>query len=138
MGDPASSSVKPSYRRRVREALGFKDNVGHAWRGLRAIVKEQRSFRIEIIVAVLVVILSFLLSTTRSEKAVLIATVGGVLVLEVMNSVVEKVMDLLHPEKSMSVKIIKDMSAGAVMLASIAAVVLGIIVFLPDILALFK
>ena len=68
------------------------------------------------------------------EIIVLVLAVGLVWATELINTVIEKIMDLISVEKNPQIKIIKDMSAAAVLVASITALIIGCIVFIPKIL----
>ena len=70
------------------------------------------------------------------RMAILIFAITLVLVLEMLNSSLELLSDVLHPEYSQAIKSSKDIAAGAVLLASIAAVAIGLLVFIPAIAAL--
>ncbi|KKU40201.1 MAG: Diacylglycerol kinase, partial [Candidatus Azambacteria bacterium GW2011_GWD2_46_48] len=62
---------------------------------------------------------------------ILILTVISVLTLEMINTSIERILDLLHPEKHPEIKIIKDISAAAVLLAALGALVIGLKIFIP-------
>lgn len=80
-------------------------------------------------VGVTVFALSMLLPLSSLERAVVWLTVAFILVLEQINSQFERVLDLLHPEHHQKVGHIKDIMAGAVLLASLAAALIGFVIF---------
>jgi diacylglycerol kinase len=100
-----------------------------AWDGVKAAVRSEQSVRIEVAVSVAVVLAGGLLGLTRLEWLFVIASIGVVISLELLNTAIEKMLDLLHPAKHDSVKFIKDVSAAAVLVASLAAVIVGLIIF---------
>lgn len=106
---------------------GFRD----AFQGFRETLVFERVFRVMLIVTLMVIGAMLYFPTSRLEKVVLLAAVFAVLVLELINSVVERVMDFLSPEYSEQARLVKDLMAAIVLLASIGAVVIGVIIFLP-------
>ncbi len=101
-----------------------------ALRGIREAFIEQ-SFRILFGVALLVIFCLFYFPFNAIERAVLILVVALVLSLELINSQIERILDILRPDYSEDVRKMKDISAGAVLVASIGAVVVGVIIVLP-------
>ncbi|MDQ0254360.1 diacylglycerol kinase [Evansella vedderi] len=86
---------------------------------------------------VLVLILAQLLNVPLYEQALLIIVIGGVLALELINTAVEHCVDLIVETYDVRAKIIKDAAAGAVFVFSLTAVIVGAMIFIPKILALF-
>ena len=105
----------------------------YAGRGLVKIFREEQNFRIEVFVGFLVIVLAFLLSLSFIEIAILIVVIGFVLLMEIMNTLVEAMSDLLKPKLDHYVKIIKDMGAAAVMLSALVAISVGFCIFWPHI-----
>jgi diacylglycerol kinase len=106
-------------------------SVTHAVRGIFFTLKSERNFQVEALVAILVLLLMFWLPLTRTEEAILIMTIVLVLAMELINTAVERVMDILKPRVHPYARVIKDVMAGAVFLVSFGAVLIGILVFLP-------
>ena len=100
-----------------------------AWDGFKAAVRSEQSIRIQLVVSVVVVLAGGLLGLTRVEWLFVITAIGVVISLELLNTAIEKMLDLLHPAKHDSVKFIKDVSAAAVLISSLAAVIVGLIIF---------
>ncbi|MFC4558849.1 diacylglycerol kinase family protein [Virgibacillus kekensis] len=112
---------------------GKKRSIGFsfAWNGLKEVTRTERNFRIHVIVAVLVVAAGLLSQLNRLEWAIIILTIGLVLVAEITNTAVEKMMDYVKPDIHPLAKTIKDIAAGAVLLAAIIAVIVGLTIFGP-------
>ncbi len=102
----------------------------NAFRGIKEAFIEQ-SFRILFIIALFVVVCLFYFPFESLERAVLILIVVLVLSLELINSQIERILDILRPDYSEEVRKMKDISAGAVLTASIGAVFLAVIIILP-------
>ncbi len=106
-------------------------SFGHAWRGLRLAFRTERSFRLQIAAALAISILLFLLPFRDWERVVLLLAMAAVLVLELLNSMVERFVDLVKPRLSLAVRDIKDLMAAAVLLSSLFAAVIGALILWP-------
>ena len=109
----------------------------YAFRGLIKTFKEEQNLRIQSIAALLVVLSAWFFQVNRLEWCLLILVVGLVIFAEIINSAVERVTDVLKPRINNYVKEIKDIMAAAVMLASLIAVIVGVIIFAPYFVNLF-
>lgn len=103
----------------------------HAARGLATVFRSEQNFRIQLGVAFFVFIAMFLLPTTRAEKVALVVVASWVLVLELLNSVLERFIDLVKPRLHEYAREIKDLMAAAVLLTSIVSVVVGVLILYP-------
>lgn len=106
--------------------------------GIATVFREEQNFRLHVIAALLVITLMFLFRVTMTEMLFLIFAIMSVMVLEVMNSIIEKIVDVLKPRIHPYVERIKDMMAAAVLLASLGALGIGVIIFAPYIERLFR
>ena len=102
-----------------------------AFAGLWYTLRTQRNMRIHLAIAAIVAILGVWLKLSPDHWALLALTSGLVLVSEMTNTVIEKSIDLVCPEYHPLAKIIKDVMAGAVVLAAIVAVVVGLLILGP-------
>jgi len=103
----------------------------YAFRGLLKTFREEQNLRVQTIAALLAIILAVILKIERFEWALLIFSISLVILMEILNSAVERVSDVLKPRISSYVKEIKDIMAAAVLLSAISAVIIGLIIFLP-------
>jgi len=99
--------------------------------GLASAFKEESNFRIQFLIGIIVIFFMIVLGLNPIEDCILLLMILVVLSLELINSQIEKFLDLIQPEHHPRVKIIKDFSAGAVLLSAIGSVVIGILIFLP-------
>lgn len=106
-------------------------SFGHAWDGLLFAFREEQSFRIQLIIALIIGILALLLPLERWERALLILAIGAVLVLELINSIIERFVDIVKPRIYEYARQIKDMSAAAVLVMAFISIILAIIIFVP-------
>ncbi len=98
----------------------------------------EQNFRIQVYAALLVVVLAMGLGVKTYEWIVLVLLIGLVLSLELINSVFERIVDSFKPRIHPVVKDIKDIMAGAVLLASLFAAIVGVMIFLPHVLELVR
>ncbi|MCC6253018.1 MAG: diacylglycerol kinase family protein [Bacteroidia bacterium] len=106
----------------------------YAFNGIKVLLKEEPNFIIHFILALLAVIISWVLQVSTWEWVAVIFCIAIVWVVEAINTVVENMADFVCPEKNEKIKRIKDVSAAAVLISAIAAMIVGLIIFLPKIL----
>ena len=106
-----------------------------AFSGVWHAVRTQRNARIHLVIALAVIVLGFWLGLSRTEWAIIALTIGMVLAAESFNTVAEAVVDLATAEYHPLAKIAKDVSAGAVLLMSITAVIVGVLILGPPLWA---
>ena len=116
---------------------GFAQSLGHAWRGLVLAFRTERSFRLQIAAGLIVVILIIILPFRDWERVLFLLATAAVLVLELLNSMVERLVDLVKPRLHQYVRDIKDLMAAAVLIASLFSLVIGVLVLWPYIAQLF-
>lgn len=109
----------------------FNRSLGHAVRGFRQVAASENNFRIHALIAAVVVVMTIVLGVPSIQAAMIVIVTGSVLILELVNTVVERFADLLEPRVHPYVQIIKDLMAAAVFLAAATAVVVGALVFIP-------
>ncbi len=106
----------------------------YAFEGILSFIKLEKHAKIHLLATLVVMVLGFILKINKIEWALLILVIALVFVAEMINTAIEKSCDLIDPKINPKIKQIKDLAAGAVLLASIFAIVIGILVFLPKIL----
>ncbi|MDO8425073.1 MAG: diacylglycerol kinase [bacterium] len=108
----------------------------HALRGVGAAWRTESNFRIEIVAFALVLLLAGMARVAPWEWIAIFLVSGMVLVVELLNSAVERLLDLLKPRLHGYARDVKDVMAGATFLVSVCAAVVGFVIFLPRLLAL--
>lgn len=103
----------------------------YAFKGLFKTIKEEQNLQIQTFFLLVVIILGFLLNIAKIEWCILLIVGFVVILMEIANSAIERVTDVLKPRINTYVKEIKDIMAAAVMMSSILAVVVGIIIIWP-------
>lgn len=122
-----------------RKKFSFTDRIrsfGYAFSGLKRFFLTEHNAWIHCIAAIAAIILGFLLKISGWEWVGILFAIGLVLTAEAINTCLEKIMDRLVPEEDETVKYVKDLAAGAVLIAAIVAAIVGIIIFLPKIIHL--
>lgn len=114
------------------------NSFADAIRGLRHVFKSEQNFRIQALIGFLVLMATFYFPLQNWEVILVILLVLLVLLVEILNTVFEYFSDLLKPRLHHYVRVIKDVMAGAVLLMSVVAMVIGIIIFYPHLESLFK
>jgi diacylglycerol kinase len=107
----------------------FIKSFKYAFQGIRWSVTEQPNLKILLFIAVVVVSAGFYFRITDVEWCVVLLCIGLVIGLEMMNSAIESLVDLITKEQLPLAGRIKDMAAGAVLLVAMIAVVIGVIIF---------
>ncbi len=109
----------------------LKQSFKDAFRGISFVYKHEKNFRIQLFFAFLVVFFMLSLSIKKSEMIVLLLLILAVLSLEMINSAIEKFVDILKPRLHIQIGVIKDIMAATVLLVSIGAVIVGVLIFWP-------
>ena len=111
-------------------------SVLYAGEGLRAALKQEPNFRLHIATAIIVLLLAIILGFNAFEWLLLLFAITFVIILELINTAIESLVDIVSPEIKDKAKIAKDVSAASVFIAASVSVLVGIILFVPKILVL--
>ena len=103
----------------------------HALRGAGRVAREEHNFRTELLAAAAVVVLMFVFDLGTVERAILTLVIVLVLVLELVNSVFERIADMLKPRFHPYVEDVKDIMAATVLVSALGAVIIGLLIFWP-------
>lgn len=110
-----------------KRALSFK----YAAEGIVTAFKDQPNLKFQICIAAIVLALAYYYDVPKTEWLIILLTIGFVLVLELTNTAIEEVVDSFTDQVHPAAKKAKDVAAGAVLVASITAVAIGLAIFLP-------
>ncbi len=108
-------------------------SFGYAWNGLKICILKETNFRIHILCSILVVIAGCFFNISTVEWTIILICTGFVLCMEMLNTAVEHLCDIIHMEIHPLIKKVKDIAAGAVLLSAVIAVICGAIIFIPKI-----
>jgi len=108
-------------------------SVGYALRGALLLIRTEGSIKVQVFITLIVTAAGFYFEISNTEWILQILSIALILGIEGLNTAVEKVADYIQPEFDKKIGFIKDISAGAVMLVSIAASIVGLIIYIPKI-----
>lgn len=111
-------------------------SFGFAFSGLGYALKTQQNFRIHLVVLALTLAAGYFFGISRMEWLLVILCAMLVLVLELTNTAIEYLCDLVTTELHPGIKIIKDVAAAAVLVAAAGSVIIGLVIFIPHLLVL--
>ena len=132
------TKISKSRRRSYITSQNVLTSFRYAFSGIKYTFKNSRNFKIQVFIASFSLILGYILKLDASDYLILLVTIFSVLILEILNTSIESLVDLVIKKKfSNLAKISKDCSAGAVFLASINSVIIGLYLFIPKINLLF-
>ncbi len=114
-----------------RQRLTWAQSFAAAIQGIRDVAQRERSFQVHIVATVLVAVTAIWLQVSVLQGAVLILCVGLVLTSELLNTAIENTVDLIAPEPHELARRAKDAAAGACLMASIVAVIIGLMILGP-------
>jgi diacylglycerol kinase (ATP) len=115
----------------IKKSRNFWESLGFATDGILYSIRTQRNIRIHSVFALGIVFAAILFHVSRQELLILVLTIVLVITLEIINTAVEAVVDLYTEEYLPLARIAKNVAAGAVLLASLGAIVIGGIIFGP-------
>ena len=116
----------------------FFNSLGFAFSGIIQSWKIGQNFKIQVGCGLVSLVLCVLLNVQGWEWIVVLILTGGVLSLETLNSSIEKLCDLISVDRDPKIKTTKDLSAGAVLIFSVIAMVIGCMIFIPKIMLLLS
>ncbi|MCX2678710.1 diacylglycerol kinase family protein [Galbibacter sp. EGI 63066] len=108
-------------------------SIGYALKGAYLLLKTETSIQIQAIIAIVMTIAGFYFQLSSTEWILQILTIALVMSIEGLNTAVEKMADFIHPEHHHRIGFIKDIAAGAVFIAAVAAIIIGAIIYIPKI-----
>lgn len=109
---------------------GFSNTFKNARKGMRLVLKSEVNIRVHFCIAMIVMAFAFILDFSVERMCILLLTIGFVIATEMMNSAIEFSLDaVFHNKYSKLVGMAKDISAGAVMFASVLAIIIGVLLF---------
>ena len=112
-----------------RQAKSFR----YAFYGIEKFISNERNAVIHLVATILVVIAALYFRVSINEAIALATAIGLVWISEMFNTCIEKAMDIISLEEHPEIKFIKDVAAGAVLIASLTAVIIGLFIFIPKI-----
>ena len=118
--------------------MKFLRSFAYAWDGLKYCFVTQLNFKIHLFLAALTIFAGIYFNISRSEWMIIAYCIGMVVITEMLNTAIEKLADIVHQAYHPGIKLVKDIAAGAVLIAAISSAVCGAIIFLPKLFVLIK
>ena len=115
-----------SFRRLIK-------SFGYAGNGIRLMIKQEQNSKIHLIAILLVIVMGLFFHISAFEWLSIVLVSGGVFTAEAFNTSIEALSDTIAPEYNKNIKQVKDFAAGAVLVVSVTAIIVGLIIFLPKI-----
>lgn len=112
-------------------ATNFRSSVRYALRGVGYVYAHERNFRIHVSLAMAALVLAIALNISALQWLFVTTAIASVLALEIVNTIFETVIDLIQPRAHHYAGLIKDLMAAAVLIASLSALIVGAIIFIP-------
>ena len=107
----------------------------NAWKGLSVFVRQEHNAWIHLSMTVLVILAGVLFRISTYEWIAVVFAIGLVISAEAINSAIERLADVVQPNRDERIRDVKDICAGAVLVCAMTAFVIGLIVFLPKLMA---
>ena len=126
-----NSDYKDKYSRQKHSLLS---SFYFAFFGIITAIKSERNLKIHFVVTILVIFFGIYFGLTKMEWLLISFAIAGMITLELINTAIERVVDLVTTEQHPLAKQAKDIAAGAVLVYAILTVVVGLIIFLPKVL----
>jgi diacylglycerol kinase (ATP) len=109
-------------------------SFSYAGAGIVQFLRGEHNAWIHLAATIVVAIAAVVMKVSRMEAVALVSVTGLVWVAEMLNTCLERTADLISPDEHPEIKFIKDLAAGAVLIAAISAVITGLIIFIPKVL----
>ena len=129
--------ISRDERKRQKGIKKFLLSFTYPIKGLRYAYRNEQNLAVDVGVALLVIVAGFIFKLNLVEWAILALTIGLVISCELINTAIEAVVDLVTEDYHPLAKVAKDTAAAAVFVFAIIAVIVGLIIFLPKVIALF-
>ena len=115
--------MKYDFKKQIR-------SFGYAWKGLRQCIGKEQNLSFHLITTIIVIGAGILFDITRTEWMIIILCIGMVVAAELFNTAIERLVDLVSPERHPIAGQVKDIAAGAVLVCAVAAAIIGGIIFI--------
>ena len=108
-------------------------SVGYAFKGAYLLIKWEASIQVQVFIGIIMTILGFYFKLTPTEWLIQTFTIGLIIAIEGVNTAIAEMADFIHPEQHPKIGLIKDLSAGAVFVFAVVAIIAGCIIYFPKI-----
>lgn len=112
----------------------FIKSFGYAFRGIGEVFCREQNFKVHTLMGILALLLGWFFQISPWEWCFLAVVIALVLAAEMANTAIENLCDVTHPEQNETIRVVKDVSAGMVLVCAIGALAVGIVIFLPKLI----
>jgi len=109
-------------------------SISYAFKGMLILIRTEASIKIQVFIAIVMTFAGFYFEISKTEWIAQFGMIGLVMSIEGINTAIEYIADFIHPEYHEKIGLIKDVAAGAVFIASIIAVIIAGIIYIPKFL----
>ena len=113
-------------------------SFGFAWNGLNICFAAEINFKIHVLAAIIAIALGIGLHISMLEWGVIILCIALVITMEMINTAIEKLCDVVQKEFHPAIQKVKDIAAGAVLVVALCTLIIGAVIFLPKIISCIK
>lgn len=121
-----------------QKKTAFTRSLRQALHGCAVLFGTERNAKIHLAAFIVVLIAGFCFSVDKTEWMIILLASGAAIAAEAMNTAIEGAVDLVHPQYGEKAGRIKDIAAGAVLIVTCTAIVVGVMIFFPHVRALFS
>ncbi len=118
--------------------MRFLNSAMHAVRGLLYCIQREKNFRIQFVLAVIAFFAGAFFGLATQEWMAILLCIAAVLGMEIMNTAIERLCDVITTSIHPAIKQVKDIAAGGVLLVSVISLATGCMIFIPRIISIFK
>lgn len=111
------------------KAEGFRESMSHAWRGLTYVVRNEKNFLTQLVILALAIIGAAMLKLSIAQFLVVILVSAVLLAFEMVNTALEMLADVVQPQYHERIGLLKDVTAGAVLVMATAAILIGVLIY---------
>ncbi|MCB0461436.1 MAG: diacylglycerol kinase family protein [Flavobacteriaceae bacterium] len=108
-------------------------SIGYAFKGAYYLIATEASIKVQFAIGIIITIAGFYFELSTTEWMIQILVIALIMAFEGLNTAIEEIANFIHPEYHKKIGLIKDISAGAVFIFAIAAIIIGLIIYLPKI-----
>lgn len=116
--------MRYDFKRQIR-------SFGYAWKGITSCVGKEQNLSFHLIATAAVIISGYAFGITRTEWMIIVLCIGMVIAAELFNTAIERLVNLVSPERHPLAGQVKDIAAGAVLVCAVAAAIIGLVIFVP-------
>lgn len=115
----------------------FLKSFGYAFRGICDVFRKEQNFKVHCLIGLIALLLGWFFHISAAEWCFLIVVIALVLASEMLNTAIENLCDAVEPNRNETIRAVKDVSAGMVLVCALGALGIGIVIFLPKVIGLF-